>query len=60
MDILVGGPLTGAAMNPARAFGAAQFGEAMQNHWVWWVGPMLGGAAAALMYDKLVMKRTRP
>jgi MIP family channel proteins len=58
MDILVGGPLTGAAMNPARAFGAAQFGEAMQNHWVWWVGPMLGGAAAALIYDRLVMKRS--
>ncbi|MEO5616193.1 MAG: aquaporin [Candidatus Eisenbacteria bacterium] len=57
MDILVGGPLTGAAMNPARAFGAAHFGEAIQNHWVWWVGPMLGGAVAALMYDKLIMKR---
>jgi len=58
MDILMGGPLTGAAMNPARAFGAAQFGEAMQNHWVWWVGPMLGGAAAALIYDRVVMKRS--
>ena len=58
MDILVGGPLTGAAMNPARAFGAALLGDAMANHWVWWAGPMLGGAAAALVYDRLVMKRS--
>ena len=57
MDILFGGPLTGAAMNPARAFGAAQFGEAMQNHWVWWAGPMLGGASAALVYDRLILKK---
>jgi len=58
MDILVGGPLTGAAMNPARAFGAAQFGGAMENHWVWWIGPLLGGAVAALLYDRMFMKRS--
>jgi aquaporin Z len=57
MDILVGGPLTGAAMNPARAFGSALLGGAMQDHWVWWVGPMLGGGAAALIYKNLVMPK---
>lgn len=57
MDILFAGPLTGAAMNPARAFGAALMGGAMENHWVWWVGPIAGGAVAALIYDRLVMKR---
>ena len=57
MDILVGGPLTGAAMNPARAFGAALMGGAMQNQWVYWVGPLAGGTRAALMYARLTMKK---
>jgi aquaporin Z len=57
MDILVAGPLTGAAMNPARAFGAALLGGAMENHWVWWVGPMAGGGAAALIYKGLVLPK---
>lgn len=58
MDILMGGPLTGAAMNPARAFGAAYLGGAMSNHWVWWVGPLAGGAVAALLYNGLALKRS--
>lgn len=57
MDILMAGPLTGAAMNPARAFGAALIGGAMGQHWVWWVGPMLGGALAALVYDRMLMEK---
>lgn len=55
MDILLGGPLTGAAMNPARAFGAALVSGAWGPHWVWWVGPMAGGALAALVYRNLVL-----
>lgn len=57
MDILFAGPLTGAAMNPARAFGAAIFGHAMENHWVWWVGPLVGGGLAALLYDRMLLDR---
>lgn len=56
MDILMGGPLTGAAMNPARAFGAALVSGTWSNHWVWWVGPMLGGIAAARAYKSIVLK----
>ena len=51
MDILIGGPLTGAAMNPARAFGPALFAGAWTNHLVYWIGPMLGGAVAGLLYN---------
>jgi len=58
MDILAIGPFTGAAMNPARAFGAAIASGNLTNQWVWWVGPLLGGAAAALIYSRLVMKRS--
>lgn len=49
-DIMFGGPLTGAAMNPARWFGPAVAAGALDNWYVWWIGPLLGAAAAALMY----------
>ena len=54
-DILVGGPLTGAAMNPARAFGPAWVAGAWETHWLWWVGPLLGGGAAAVAYQRVVL-----
>ena len=49
-DILVGGPLTGAAMNPARWFGPAVAAGAYANWYVWWIGPAIGSALAALLY----------
>jgi glycerol uptake facilitator-like aquaporin len=57
MDILVGGPLTGAAMNPARAFGPALAAGMWENHWIWWVGPMLGGAVAGVLYNSLLLPK---
>jgi MIP family channel proteins len=57
MGILAIGPLTGAALNPARAFGPALAAGFWPDHWIYWVGPMLGGAAAALIYSRLVLKR---
>ena len=49
-DILMGGPLTGAAMNPARWFGPAVASGALDNWYVWWVGPLAGAAVAGLLY----------
>jgi MIP family channel proteins len=49
-DILVGGPVTGAAMNPARWFGPAVASADFSNAAVWTVGPILGGIAVALVY----------
>jgi MIP family channel proteins len=49
-DILVGGPLTGAAMNPARWFGPAVAAGAYADWYVWWIGPAIGAAVAALAY----------
>jgi MIP family channel proteins len=49
-DILMGGPLTGAAMNPARWFGPAVASGAYDNWYVWWVGPLIGAIVAAVIY----------
>jgi aquaporin Z len=56
-DILVGGPLTGAAMNPARAFGPALVSGQWVAHIVYWVGPILGGLAAALLWEYVLLPR---
>jgi MIP family channel proteins len=56
MGMLFGGPLTGAAMNPARAFGSACASGVWQAHWIYWVGPLLGGAAAARVYKQIVLR----
>jgi MIP family channel proteins len=49
-DILVGGPVTGAAMNPARWYGTAVASGFLDNAYVWILGPLLGAAVAAGLY----------
>ncbi|XP_071732100.1 aquaporin TIP3-1-like [Rutidosis leptorrhynchoides] len=50
-NILVGGPFSGACMNPARAFGPALVGWRWHQHWVYWLGPFIGAAIAGLIYE---------
>ena len=57
LGILVAGPFTGAALNPARAFGPALAATHWANHGVYWVGPLAGGFLAGLLYDSLFMKK---
>jgi aquaporin Z len=60
IDILFGGPLTGAAMNPARAFGPELVGSHWSHAWVWYAGPVLGAVVAAAMYELLYLRPARP
>jgi len=56
VDHLVGVPLTGASMNPARSLGPALVSWTWTNHWIYWVGPMGGGVLAALIYDRVFIQ----
>jgi len=53
--IFVGGPLTGAALNPARAFGPALVAGDWHGHLAYWIGPLLGAALAAFLWSKLLL-----
>lgn len=58
LGILAIGPFTGAAMNPARAFGPALAASHWINQGVYWVGPLAGGFIAGLLYDSLYLKKS--
>jgi MIP family channel proteins len=57
---LAAGPLTGGAMNPARAFGSAVAAGEWSRHYVYWVGPLAGATLAALLSPYLVPEENRP
>jgi aquaporin TIP len=60
LDVLMGGPLTGAAMNPSRAFGPELVQGEWADAWIWYIGPLLGGGLAALAYELLYLRPPRP
>jgi aquaporin Z len=58
--MLIAYPLTGGAFNPARAFGPQLISGSWSDAWIWYVGPLAGGAIAALLYDELYMRVASP
>lgn len=62
VDILMGGPITGAAMNPARTIGTLIGGGSATSslwgqHWVYWVGPVIGAVLGAIVYEAAILKK---
>uniref|UniRef100_A0A2A4ITP2 Aquaporin n=1 Tax=Heliothis virescens TaxID=7102 RepID=A0A2A4ITP2_HELVI len=55
--IFIAGPLTGASMNPARSLGPAVWSQQWAHQWLYWVGPLLGGGLAAVIYKYVLMKK---
>jgi aquaporin TIP len=60
MDVFMGGPLTGAAMNPARAFGPELVQNFWGEAWIYYLGPALGAVIAAALYEYLYLRPARP
>ena len=54
---LVGVPLTGASVNPARTFGPALASGFWEFHWMYWVGPIIGGIIAGLIMNYVFVKK---
>ena len=50
-NILAGGAFDGACMNPARAFGPALVSWTWTHHWIFWVGPLIGGGLAGAVFE---------
>jgi aquaporin TIP len=58
VGVLAAGPITGAAMNPARVFGPQLVQHDWTNWWVWYLGPFAGAAIAGLVYEYLYLSPT--
>jgi MIP family channel proteins len=52
--VMIFGPLTGAALNPARWFGPALIGDQFDGAWLYIVGPLLGALVAAVIYRVVI------
>ncbi|CAN6314065.1 unnamed protein product [Urochloa humidicola] len=57
-NILVGGAFDGASMNPAVSFGPALVSWSWGYQWVYWVGPLIGGGLAGVIYEVVFISHT--
>ncbi|XP_053412614.1 aquaporin-8-like [Nycticebus coucang] len=59
VDILAGGAVSGACMNPARAFGPAVMANYWGFHWIYWLGPLLAGLLVGLLLRMAAVSTVR-
>ncbi|MDG2213753.1 MAG: aquaporin [Verrucomicrobiota bacterium] len=60
VGLLCGGILTGAVMNPVRAFGPAVVSGQWDFQLIYWIGPMLGGAMAGVVCGQFLFRNDEP
>ncbi|GAU21187.1 hypothetical protein TSUD_11040 [Trifolium subterraneum] len=56
-NIMAGGAFSAASTNPARSFGPALVSGNWTNHWVYWVGPLIGSGLAGFIYENFFINR---
>ena len=56
-DILAGGSVSGASMNPARSFGPALVQGFWEFHYLYWIAPVAGAVVAALLYEHVILEK---
>ena len=60
VGVLIGGPISGGSVNPARSLGPMIVAGDLSSFWLYIVGPVAGGVAAAFLYDRVVSKTDAP
>jgi len=60
VGLLCGGILTGAVMNPVRAFGPAVVSGQWDFQLIYWVGPLIGGALAGVILGQFLFRDDEP
>jgi MIP family channel proteins len=58
--VLIGGPSTGGAVNPVRALGPEIVSGSFTSAWVYLLAPLVGGMAAAVVYDRVIRRAVTP